>query len=199
MQQGRALQAAFSHLRFIVADHLLETHANGPAGLPSKDLLGPSSIRSPLLGIICRNGLIDDVHATNFLSVFLLHLLDDLANKLREFTNGELITVTNVYGASLIRVHEGNHAVDEIMDVLEGSGLLAITVDGHVLTLERLDDEVGNHPTIKGVHCDGKCLQIADKCVTNSLTYCEGLSSRRHGINTIIMEDIVGVPTYHTC
>ncbi len=49
------------------------------------------------------------------------------------------------------QTHE-DKTIDEIMDVLEGPGLHTITVDGHVLTLQGLDDEVGDDTTIVRVH-----------------------------------------------
>ncbi len=44
------LEAAFGHFRLVVAHHLLQSHPNGPPGLPLQALLGTGGIRPPLLG-----------------------------------------------------------------------------------------------------------------------------------------------------
>lgn len=84
------------------------------------------------------------------------------SDSLGKLENGKLVTVTNVDGSGLGTVHEQDQTVDQIVNVLERSGLRSITVDSHVLTLEGLDDEVGNdssvvwvHPWAKGVEDSG--------------------------------------------
>ncbi len=86
-------------------------------------------------------------------AVFLLYLLYNIADQFRKLADGELVAVANVNRTSLVRVHQRYQAVDEIVDVLEGAGLVAVAVHGHVLALERLDDEVGYDPSIERIHC----------------------------------------------
>lgn len=66
------------------------------------------------------------------------------------------------------------------MDVLEGSGLLSVSVNGHILTLEGLDNEVGDDSTIVRVHSRPVCVE--DSCnsyidaVLSHVTVGEGFS-----------------------
>ncbi len=137
------LEAAFGHFRLVVAHHLLQSHPNGPPGLPLQALLGTGGIRPPLLGVVSRDRLVHNFRATRRqVSVLFLHLLDDLANQLGKLANGELITVTDVDWAGLIRVHKRDETVDEVVHVLEGPSLLAVTIHGEVFALECLNDEV---------------------------------------------------------
>jgi hypothetical protein len=99
-------------------------------------------------------------------ALFLLDLLDNVldisighsregrtySDSLGELEDGELVTVTNVDGSGLGTVHEQDQTVDQIVDVLERSGLRTITVDSHVLTLEGLNDEVGDDSSVVWVH-----------------------------------------------
>lgn len=71
---------------------------------------------------------------------------------LGELEDGELVTVTDVDGSGLGTVHEENETVDQVVDVLERSGLRTVTVDSHVFTLESLDDEVGDDSAVVRVH-----------------------------------------------
>lgn len=91
------LQAPLLHLRLVVPDHFLQAHADGPARLPIEGLLGASGIRAALLGIVGGHGLVDDVNPPLALdTIFVLDLLNDLADKLSELADGELVAVANV-------------------------------------------------------------------------------------------------------
>src|SRR5438309_295259 len=48
--------------------------------------------------------------------------------------------------------HQAQEALHQIVDVAEGAGLGAIAEDGDGLALEGLDDEVGDHAPIVGMH-----------------------------------------------
>lgn len=148
-----SLKVSFVHLSFVIADHLFEAHADVPAGLPLQRLLGAGGIGATLLGVIGRDGLVDDVDtASAFDAFFVLNLLHDVANKFSELADGEFITVSDVDRAAFVRVHEGDHAIDEVVNVLERTSLRSITVDGHVFAFKGLDDEVRDHTSIEGVH-----------------------------------------------
>ena len=146
------LDATLLHLRLVVADHLLETHADSPTGLPVQRLLSASDIRATLLGVVGWHRLVDDVDTARLDSIFFLYLLDDFANELSKLADGELVRVAQVARAFFVGVHESDHAIDEVVDVLEGAGLFAITVHGHVFAAERLDDEVRNDASVERVH-----------------------------------------------
>jgi hypothetical protein len=145
----------FCHLSLIVPDHLLQSHPHCPAGLPSQGILRPSRVRTSLLRIIRRDRLVNDLHAAlGFDTVFFLHFLYDLPNEFRELANAKFIAIANVDWARFIGVHEGDQAINQVVDVLEGTGLRAVTVNRHILAAQSLDDEVGHYTTIVGVHCD---------------------------------------------
>ena len=59
-----------------------------------------------------------------------LHLFDDVADEVGKFEYGELVAVAEVDGSRLARVHQRDQAVDQIVDVLEGTRLRAVAVDG---------------------------------------------------------------------
>lgn len=146
------LDASLSHFRLVVANHLLQAHAHGPSRLPVENLLGPGGVGSALLRVVSRHGLVDDVDTAGLEAVLPLDFLDDLTDEFSELANGELVAVAQIDGASLVRVHEDDEAIDEVMDVLEGAGLLAVTVHGHVFAAKRLDDEVRDHTSVERVH-----------------------------------------------
>jgi hypothetical protein len=85
-------------------------------------------------------------------AIFILNLFYDVTNQFREFQDSEFVSISDIDWSSFVRVHEGDEAINQIVDVLEGACLLAIAVDGHVLTLESLDDEIGNDASIIRVH-----------------------------------------------
>jgi hypothetical protein len=114
---------------------------------------------------------VDDLDTLLEVAVLLLNLLDDLSDGLGKLEDGELVRVSDVDGSGLVRVHEEDETVDKVVNVLhdcregkgrsqvsveehkerkgrqgmadlERSSLLSVTVDGHVLTLESLDDAV---------------------------------------------------------
>lgn len=150
-----SLEAALGHLRLVVPYHLLKAHPDRPAGLPVQDFLRARRVRAPLLRVVRRHGvIIHNIDAPlEWDSILPLNLLDDLAHELRKVPDGELVAVPDVHGARLVRVHERDQAIDEVVDVLEGPSLLAVSVDRHVFALECLHDEVGHDAAIGRVHC----------------------------------------------
>lgn len=56
------------------------------------------------------------------------------------------------YGSAVGTVHQEDKTVDQVVDVLERPGLRTVTVDGHVLALEGLDDKVRDDATVVRVH-----------------------------------------------
>lgn len=144
------------------------TLSDGPLGLPLELLLGSAGVGSSSLRVVDGHVLVDDADSLGKrVSLLLLDLLDNVlvcqpvfsldavsthSDSLGKLEDGELVGRTNVDGSGLVTVHEEDQTIDQIVNVLEGSGLVSVTVDGHVLTLEGLDDEVGNDSTIVRVH-----------------------------------------------
>ena len=149
-----SLKGTLSHLGLVIPNHLFQTHPDAPARLPLQNFLGPGGIRSPLLGIINGHGLADNIDALGQLhTILLLDLLNDFTNKLSKFANLEFFAVTQINRTSLVRVHEGDETINQVVNVLEGAGLVTITIEGHVFTTQSLSNEVGYNATIERVHC----------------------------------------------
>ena len=152
-QQYCSLNATFSHLRLVVPYHLFQSHTDSPLGLPLEALFGSGGVGTTHLGVVSRDGFVNDVDTASALdTILVLNLLNNIADEFGKFSNGELVSVTNVNWTRLIRVHERDETVDEVMDVLEGASLFSVTVDSHIFTLERLDDKVRDDASIIGVH-----------------------------------------------
>lgn len=73
---------------------------------------------------------------------------------LGQFEDGKFPGIAGIYRAGEVvgGVHEANENLNEVIDVAEGSGLVALAVDGDRLILQGLDDEIGDNPTIVWVH-----------------------------------------------
>jgi len=120
-------------------DALLERNL----GFPAQVLARLGDIGLALLGVIAGQRHVDD----------LGRRLGGLDCQLGELLDGELARVAHVDGADgLGLVHQPDEAVDEVVDVAEGARLLPLAVDGDVLAVERLHEEIGDHATVVGVH-----------------------------------------------
>jgi hypothetical protein len=102
------------------------------------------------------------------------------SDSLGKFQNSELITVSDVDGSGVFSIHEENQAINEIVNILEGSRLLAVSINCHVLSLERLYDEVRDDSAIVWVHSRSKGVENTryshiDAILTH-VTVSEGLS-----------------------
>lgn len=72
----------------------------------------------------------------------------------RQLNHGEFSRVAEVHWASdgVVAVHQAHEAFDQVIDVAEGARLGAVAIEGDGLVAQRLDDEVGHHTTVVGVH-----------------------------------------------
>lgn len=127
-----------------ILNGLGETCAQLRFGFPTQLLPRKRNVGLALAGIILRERL---VHQLRLRAGQLEHLLG-------EFLDRKLVWIAEInwtgeFGA---RVHHPQEAVDEIIDVAERASLLTVPVDGDRLTLQGLDDEVRDNPTIIGVH-----------------------------------------------
>jgi hypothetical protein len=173
----------------------LHSLTNVPLGLPLEGLLGSASVGSSTLRVVDGHVLVDDVDPLGEgVALLLLDLLNDVLqvsversamlsthpDSLGEVENGELVAATNVDRSSVITVHEKDKTIDEVVNVLERSGLLAVTVNGHVLALESLDDEVGDNSAVVRVHTRTKGVENTGDSdidtVLSHVTVGEGLS-----------------------
>lgn len=81
------------------------------------------------------------------------------SDSLGKVDDGKLVRRANVDGAGFGTVHKKDQSIDQVVDVLERSGLLAVTVNSHILTLERLDDKVRDNSAVVRVHSGTECVE----------------------------------------
>jgi hypothetical protein len=72
---------------------------------------------------------------------------------------------TNVNRPSEIvrRVHGADYGFDQVVNVAEAPGLGAITVNGDILAVVRLHDEVRDHPVIIRVHAQPVLAPVVEE------------------------------------
>ena len=111
---------------------------------PACHLSGKIDVGTTLFRIVARQRLIDDFRgASRQLHHFFCKLPD-----------GEFAWIAHVHGAGELfgSLHEAHHALDKIVHITEGSGLFAIAINGNGLAEQGLNDEIGDHPAIMGMH-----------------------------------------------
>lgn len=137
-----------------VVDGVLQTGSQQDLRLPVEVPAGERRVRTSLLRVVLRQ-----VHLHQLAAA----LGDQLQNHLCELTDGEFAGVAEVDRAGRLRLaHHPKHAFDEVVDILEAAGLLAVTVDGDVLVLQCLNDEVRHHATVIRLHLRPVGVEDAD-------------------------------------
>mmetsp|Transcript_14834 Transcript_14834/g.28216 ORF Transcript_14834/g.28216 Transcript_14834/m.28216 type:complete len:312 (+) Transcript_14834:442-1377(+) len=120
--------------------------------LPSKELAGLGYIGLPLLRIIRRKWLEDNLSLG----------VDDVLDGIGEFENGVFSGVSDVDGAHVVAVHEANKSINLIVYITEATSLVALPVDGDRLVTKGLDNEVANNTTVVLKHTRTICIK--DTC-----------------------------------
>lgn len=151
------------HLQPILQLHL---------GLPSQQCLSLGNIRLTsrwIIRSICHKG---NLHFG------VDHRLDHLG----QLNHGEFSGVADIERTNVLFViHHCNHALDEVLNVLEGSGLLTIAKDGEWLVLEGLSDKVGDDTAVIEGHFGAVCVEDTNdadfKAVFTVVVHSEALSS----------------------
>ena len=88
---------------------------------------------------------------------------DLLKDELGEFKHSEFSRVTDINGPrDAFGVHEADEAFDEVVDIAEGAGLGAVTIDGDILAFKGLNDEVGNDASVVRQHAGAIGVKDAD-------------------------------------
>mmetsp|Transcript_16528 Transcript_16528/g.47447 ORF Transcript_16528/g.47447 Transcript_16528/m.47447 type:complete len:288 (+) Transcript_16528:331-1194(+) len=118
---------------------------------PSQLLLGGGNVWLPLSWIVGNLGKVND------LRIRLGHCL----NLLRKVLDAVLVGIAKVDRPFVGTIHELHQTLDEIRHVLEGPCLRAIAVDGNVLPLQSLDDEIAHDAAIIGVHARSERIENA--------------------------------------
>lgn len=107
-------------------------------------LLSDANIRLAFLGVVGRQGIIDD---------FRFRASQGF-DGLGQLNHDELAGVAAVdrVGEVFERVHQANEAFDQVVHIAKRASLRAVDVEGDRLALQRLDNEVAHHAAIVGVH-----------------------------------------------
>lgn len=150
------------HLQPILQLHL---------GLPSQQCLSLGNIRFTsrwIISSICHKG---DLHLG----------VDHLFDHLSQLNHGEFSGVADIEWTNvLLVIHHCNHALDEVVYILEGSGLLTIAKDGERLVLEGLSDKVRDNTAVIEGHFGAVCVEDTDntdfKAVFTVVVHSEALS-----------------------
>jgi len=132
-----------------VVDRLSESNVDRYFWFPAKLSFCRFDVRATLLRIIRRLFKVDDLRRRfgQFLDV------------LGEFRDLVLGGVTKVDRLIIISIHQSVKTIHKITNVLERACLFTSSVNGNVLVLERLNDKVGDHASIVGVHAGSKGIE----------------------------------------
>ena len=70
--------------------------------------------------------------------------------------------MAKVYWSSHIiaSLHHSHHPLQQVVDVHEGAGLVAVAVDGQRLAFQGLHDEVGDDPAV--IHSHPRTIRVED-------------------------------------
>jgi len=121
-----------------LADPCVEVHD----GLPAKPGAGACDIRLTLVRVIHRRGEVDDADGA----------VDVLLDVPCEGQDTGLDGVANVGGEVGVAVHQLVQPLDQVADILEGTCLTPVSVDGDGGATEGLGDEVADDAAVVGVH-----------------------------------------------
>ena len=111
-------------------------------GLPAEFPLSQRNVGLALAGVISRQGLFDQRQIRTDAGA---HLFGQLAN-------GELMRIAQVDGPGGVAIHQADQALDQIVDITEGTTLAAVAIEGDRLTAQGLHDEIAHHTAIVGQH-----------------------------------------------
>ncbi len=119
---------------------------------PSHHFSGKANVGLALLGVVGRQGLVDE---------FGLRACER-RDGVGELNHGELAGVAEVDRASEVfgLVHQAHEAFDEVVHITKRAGLRAVAVEGDALALQRLDDEVTHYAAVVGV--DVRAVGVED-------------------------------------
>ena len=111
-------------------------------GLPAEFPLSQRNVGLALAGVISRQGLFDQRQIRTDAGA---HLFGQLAN-------GELMRIAQVDGPGGVAIHQADQALDQIVDITEGTTLAAVAIEGDRLTAQGLHDEIAHHTAVVGQH-----------------------------------------------
>jgi hypothetical protein len=127
-----------------VGDGLSQTIFEGDLGFPAEELLDTGDVRASLHGIILRQWPSNDFGLG----------AGQPDGGLGQFAHGNFVWIADVERScdALVGVHQADETIDQVIDVAECSGLPAVAVEGDLVALQCLDDEVRNDAPVVRVH-----------------------------------------------
>mmetsp|Transcript_2974 Transcript_2974/g.6750 ORF Transcript_2974/g.6750 Transcript_2974/m.6750 type:complete len:209 (+) Transcript_2974:109-735(+) len=154
-----------------VLNRLLQAFSQLHLGLPVQQLLCASDVGSPLLWVVAREGQVHDLALG----------AGKLDNHFGELLDGELIRVSDIYGPDrLLLVHEPDEAIHRVIHVAKRPRLRAVAVDGDILVVEGLQNEVADHSAVVWVHAGS--VGVEDSCHTNvDIVHAQVIKRQRLG------------------
>ena len=120
--------------------------------LPVEQAAGLGDVRATLPGVVLRKRLEDDLDIR----------AKQGANALGEFENGDFLRVAEIDRFVLVGLRQAVNPFNQIGDVAEAAGLLAIAVDGDGLAGECLMDEIGEGAAVVEAHARAVGIEDAD-------------------------------------
>lgn len=126
-----------------VGNRLFDALLKRDFGFPAEGFLGESDVGTALFRVIRGKREMGDLGLSS-------HLLE---HEFCQLEHGELTRVAKVHRTdNLLLLHEAHESLDEIVDIAEGAGLGTLTVNREILTLQGLNDEVGDDASIVWKH-----------------------------------------------
>mmetsp|Transcript_17664 Transcript_17664/g.31903 ORF Transcript_17664/g.31903 Transcript_17664/m.31903 type:complete len:484 (-) Transcript_17664:26-1477(-) len=143
--------SCFCQDSFKVSNGLFQTVLDLDLGFPIQFSFRCGNIWFALGGVVLRFGQKLDFRLT----------VGQVLNVFGKVFDGILIGISQIDWQVVLAIHEGIETVHQVADILKGSCLGAISVNGEVLVLQGLNDEVGDDPAVIGVHAGPKGVENA--------------------------------------
>lgn len=111
---------------------------------PVELLLCQGNVGIAALGVVKGKGLIYNSELG----------LGELGNEVGKFVNGEFLWVAKIDRAyeRIVGRHHSHESFDEVVDILETTGLLSVAIDCDTFFLESFHDEIGDDTPVVGKH-----------------------------------------------
>jgi hypothetical protein len=141
-----------------VGDHEGKSLTEGDLRLPPKELLGAADVRLALVRVVL--GVLTELNPC----IRVNGVLDNLG----ELKHGELAGVSKVEWTDVLPFHQLHQTLNQIRNILEAPGLLAITVNSQGLLPQCLSNKVADNTAIINAHARAICVE--DTCNPNLKT-----------------------------
>mmetsp|Transcript_3626 Transcript_3626/g.8387 ORF Transcript_3626/g.8387 Transcript_3626/m.8387 type:complete len:204 (+) Transcript_3626:117-728(+) len=160
-----------------IGDGLCQTLLHVNLWFPSQLPLGGGNVWFSL------GGIVGDLGKVNDLRIGLGHCL----NLLRKVLDAVFVGIAKVDRPVVWAVHELHQTLDEVRHILKGPRLGPVAVDGNVLPLQRLDDEIAHDTAVVGVHPRPERVEDARDADLDVVLVLVGIHHRlRHSLALVV-------------